>query len=154
MEEFKNEYKNGLKVEQILAVSTCACQVITIVTEVINFIQTGYIESLINAIYAMFAAATLGVLIWIYKKIKGNGTPFIPAIASGLMVLACFIFLSAFIPELVRAVVNFNKEQMLDFRTVFGSKTIFISWIGIIIFFISWIFRYGIKLQEDVDSIA
>lgn len=119
-------------------------------------------EYLTRSIYAMFSFLMLGIIVWIYQDIKKYGTPFTKVIVNKLRAIGVIVMCVAVLPDWITQAVQLVQNVSEDYNSAitdiffapFTPKCIFILCVGVLILFIAEIFRYGVVLQEDSDSIA
>jgi hypothetical protein len=152
--------KKSLRIEYICTIVACFSSALSSVGGFIDFSGTNDYDEITKAVYAMFSTVVLALLAWIIMDVKKKGTPFVSSIVCKLKTIAIIVMLGAIVPDLVTEVVKFvakvseGDSAIILFEISLGTKTVFILWLGIIIGIISEIFKYGVKLQEDNDSIA
>ena len=111
-----------------------------------------YIETLSQAIQALVICIVFIIIDLIMIEIIKNGKPFSTSSIVKLRILAVWIMIGAYLPDVVVFVVSMIKINIAEI--IFDPKNMFIMLFGIIIGIISEIFYYGYELQEDMDSIA
>lgn len=111
-----------------------------------------YVDTLGKAVEALVISIVFVIIDLIMAEIVKNGKPFSKSIIKKLQILAVWIMIGAYLPDIVVFVVDMSKLNVAEI--VFDSKNIFVMLFGMIIGIVSEIFYYGFELQEDVDSIA
>ena len=158
-EELK-QLKKCLKIEYICTIMAGISCFMTAIASIVEFLNSKDYENITRAGYAIFSVVILGIFSWIMMDVKKKGSPFVDSVVIKLTAIAIIVMFAAVVPELVTETFKFvenvsqDKSSEMLFEISFGSKTVFIMWLGIIIGVLSAIFKYGVKLQEDNDSIA
>jgi hypothetical protein len=149
-----------LEIEYFCSIAVLISSVVYSILYLLDFIGGEGNDNLTKFCYGVASSIVLSLLIWIIRDVKKNDTPFTTSITNKLKAIAGVVILSSVLPDLLTELVvfvgkvNADLPAEIDFDFVFASKTLFIWWLGIIIGIISEIFTYGVKLQEDSDSIA
>ena len=104
-----------------------------------------------NLTYSMLLTAMMLIVIWIaYSTTKG--TPFTRENVTRIRVIGILQLLLAILPGMIVFVMKFLKFEYVNASISIHSFYMFL--ISFIIMLIAQIFDYGVKLQEDSDSIA
>ena len=114
------------------------------------------ITDLKHGLYSIFAAIISGLVTLIFQDIHKKQTPFTKSVIIKLQCMAVITMLAGVMPSVISKCVSMMLEHTnsITFNLSLGSETTFILLIGTIIGIVSEIFKYGAKLQEDIDSIA
>ena len=100
-------------------------------------------------------ALILGTMMVFVILIAGSateGTPFTRRNANYIRVIGALQFALAIVPGLVTFLMNFFRFEYANITVDWSGFYMFI--IGFAIMVLAQVFDYGVKLQEDVDSIA
>jgi len=109
------------------------------------------IQDVRNLSYAIILCIMLIVVIVIVNDTVG-GTPFTHQNANRIRLIGILQFALAIVPGLVAFIMKFVKFEYSSLRLQWTGFYMFI--IGFAIMTLAQVFDYGIRLQEDVDSIA
>jgi len=103
--------------------------------------------------YALLFVVML-LLSLILCEIRKTGKPFSESNINRLRGMAVVLIGMSFIPELVKMIVRFIDSNATFETFRFGFENMFPIIMGVVVGIISEIFKYGLSLQEDSDSIA
>lgn len=150
------ELNKNLKIENVCTIVALVAVIITTIANVWTFSMSKDFDVFNQILYGVFSSVVLGMLAWIFVDVKKIGTPFAKPVIKKLQIMAWIIMVAAFAPDLITQFVQMAAgfSVRIIFEITIGSKSIFIMWLGVIVGITSEIFKYGVKLQEDVDSIA
>ena len=149
----------GLK--KRLRVDVVCCFMIAIVEGILAMIdlwvfatcnESANIDTLEEAVRALVISVSFVLLSFIMVEIQKNGKPFSKSIILKLRVLAVWVMVGAYIPNIASCVAEFVKTSVTT--VLFNIDNVLVLLLGVIIAVISEIFVYGYELQEEMDSIA
>lgn len=155
MKDIKAEnLKKRIAVEMICGIAVAIAMGGMAIVSIWSYIacEGTYIETLGKAVQALVMCIVFFIIDLIMIEIVKNGKPFSKSIIIKLQILAVWIMIGAYLPDIAIFVVNMSKNSVAEI--VFDPKNVFIMLFGMIIGIISEIFYYGYELQEDMDSIA
>lgn len=150
------ELDNSLSIERIFTIVIFIAVLITAFISFFEFFLYKDITDLKYGLYSIFAAIISGLLTLIFQDIHKKQTPFTKSVIIKLQCMAIITMLAGVMPSVISKCVSMMLEHTnsITFNLSLGSETTFILLIGTIIGIVSEIFKYGAKLQEDIDSIA
>ena len=155
MKDVKAEgLQKRIKADMIFSVVVAVIMLgVAIANFVFYFVHDGnYSEILCGAVQALVTCGGLIIVSLIMIEISKKGKPFSKSIIMKLRVLAVWVMLGVFLPNMVTFIVELVKMQESEFSL--GGRDVFVGILGVTIGIISEIFYYGYELQEDMDSIA
>lgn len=150
------ELDNSLSIERIFTIVIFIAVLVTAFICLFKFFLYKDITDLKHGLYSIFAAIISGLLTLIFQDIHKKQTPFTKSVIIKLQCMAVITMLAGVMPSVISKCVSMMLEHTnsITFNLSLGSETTFILLIGTIIGIVSEIFKYGAKLQEDIDSIA
>lgn len=153
-----------IKVEGLkkrLRVDVVCCFMIAIVQGILAMVdfwvfatlnRVADVDILEEAVRALVISVSFVLLSLIMVEINKDGKPFSKGIILKLRVLAVWIMVGAYIPNIAVCVAEFVKTSVTT--VLFNIDNVFVLLLGATIAIISEIFVYGYELQEEMDSIA
>lgn len=146
--------KKRIKADMVISIVVAVVMLgVAIANFASYFVYDGmHSEILCGAVQSFVTCIGLIIISLIMMEISRKGKPFSKSIIVKLRVLAVWIVIGAFFPNMVTFIVDLAKMQEAEFSL--GGRDAFVAILGVIVGIISEIFYYGYELQEDMDSIA
>ena len=101
--------------------------------------------------YAVILGAMLMLIVMVIESTQ-RGTPFIRSNVRRIRIISLLQLALAIVPATVKLLMTLARFDYISISFSFGSIYMFI--IAFVIAMIAQVFDYGVKLQEDSDSIA
>lgn len=155
MKDSKTEgLKKRIKADMIFTIIVAVVMLVVMISNFVSYFTYDGIHSemLSGAIQSLVTCGGLIAISLIMVDIFRKGKPFSKSIIVKLRVLAVWIIVGAFLPNVVTFIVEILTIQEAEFSM--GGRDAFVAILGVIIGIVSEIFHYGYELQEDMDSIA
>ena len=117
------------------------------------YVYEGDYSGVIRSVVLLLVAVVVLIILSIMMiEILRKGKPFSKSVIMKLRVLAVWVILGAFLPNVVTMILEFTTTQQTELSI--GITEILIAILGMMIGMISEVFYYGYELQDDMDSIA
>lgn len=117
------------------------------------YVYEGDYSGVIRSVVLLLVAVVVLIILSIMMiEILRKGKPFSKSVLMKLRVLAVWVILGAFLPNVVTMILGFTTTQQIELSI--GITEILIAIMGVMIGMISEVFYYGYELQDDMDSIA
>lgn len=128
--------------------------ILTLITAISNFVGISSAETVDNTAGCIYAGVDSvlmcglsAVCVMLFKKMGFGGTPFSAAVVKHLSVVSVIFILDGIIPPAAKMIYLFFAAETVQFNSNRAAL-----YIGIIMFFLTNIFRYGTMLQHEADD--
>ena len=146
------ELKKRTFTDTVITCILCGAALVMAVWQFVTYLSgRGIPEYLTNAAYSFMIFTELGLLSMILLEIRRTGVPFSKKIILKLRIMAVVMMAGGIVPRCQQIGAD---DTSMAVSVTFDSVNMLLIVLSVVVGIISEVFVYGLKLQQDNDSIA